>query len=146
MRSDEAAVGGFAEDLPVMVFVLAGVCMLVGSAVDAADRVEAGPGDELELVAEMLVSEVIDAACVAALPTTAGLRSLNVSDCVHAIAASCEGSHLSLRSVYPVPELLLSWGAFPVERPEATGSFSRLVNALDDEGLVIVVEVRAVVW
>jgi len=146
MRSDETAVGGFVEDLPVMVFVLAGVCMLVGSAVDAADKVRAGPGDELELVAERLVVEVVDAACVVDLPTVAGLRSLNISDCARAIAESCVGSYVSLRSLYPASDVLLAWGSFPVERPEETGSFSRLVNAVDDKGLVIVVEVRAVVW
>ncbi len=146
MRSDETGVGGFAEDLPVMVFVLAGVCLLVGSAVTATEKVRADDDDDLESLAEILVSEVMKVFSVTETPTVAALRSFEIGGCTERVLAGCDGWFLSLRSVHPEVEMLQSAGALPGQFPGTTGSCSRLINAYDDEMMLVVVEVRAVVW
>lgn len=146
VRSDEAAVGGFAEDLPVLMFVLAGVCMLVVSAVNATQDAQGVPGPELEHRAELFAEGILDVACVADIPTVSGLRSLNISDCLQPLAGDCTGSFVTVRSVYPTADTLLSWGSLPTERPDAAGCCSRLADALDDDGTVVVVEVTVIVW
>lgn len=146
MRLDESGVGGFAEDLPVMVFVLAGVCLLVGSAVSAAEKVRAGDADGLESLAEVLVSEVMEGFSVTDTPTVTALRSFDIGDCAEPVLVGCDGWFVSLRSVHPEVELLQSAGSLPDQSPGSTGSCSRLINAYDDDMMLVVVEVRAVVW
>ncbi|MCU0858976.1 MAG: hypothetical protein MUE55_00060 [Thermoplasmata archaeon] len=146
MRFDERGVGGFAEDLPVMIFVLAGVCLLVGAAVSAAEKARTGESDELESLAEVLVSEVMDGFSVTETPTVTALRSFEIVNCAEPVLAGCDGWYVSLRSVHPEIELLQSSGSLPDQAPGATGSCSRLINACDDDMMIVVVEVRAVVW
>lgn len=146
MRIDDAGVGGFAEDLPVMVFVLAGVSLLVGSAVNAVAEVRAVGDGDLEATAELLVSAVLRSAQSLETPTIQWLRSSDLDRCVRDVAAGCNGFFLSIRMVHPTVEQLQSVGALPEMFPGMTGSCSRFLNAEADDMLITVVEVRAVVW
>lgn len=146
MRSDDAGVGGFAEDLPVMVFVLAGVCLLVGSAVSVVEGTRDDSGVRMECLAELLVGHVIDGVECSDLPTVQGLRSLDLAGLTEGIGARCDGYYVLICLVHPWVEELNACGSLPDSRPSATGSFSCLVNALGDDTAVTVVEVRAIVW
>ena len=148
MRADEEAVGGFFEDLPVLVFVLAGVSVLVSSAVWAEQELARDRADaELEFAAEILVGAVCAHLFPAdgVLPTVDSLRTCNLSQ-VSLAAAPGQGCAVAVRERYPADLLLYNESVGCSVVPDVVASASRLMNAVDSRGLTVVVEVRASVW
>jgi len=148
MKADEDAVGGFFEDLPVLIFVLAGVSVLVCSAVWAEGEIaQERSCTELEFAAEML----LEAACAdlfpeeGVLPTVDSLNGYNLSEGVLE-AAGGRGCAVAVRECYPANELLSSRSVGDAAIPAEVASASRLMNAIDGQGLTVVVEVRVCVW
>jgi hypothetical protein len=148
MKTDEDAVGGFFEDLPVLIFILAGVSVLVSSAVWAEQEIaQERSSAELEFASEML----LEAVCAdlfqeeGVLPTVDSLKGYNLSEDVLE-AAGDRGCAVAIRECYPACELLSSTSVGDASIPVEVSSASRLMNAIDAQGLTVVVEVRVCVW
>lgn len=150
MRAECDGVAGFFEDLPVLMFVLAGVASLVLTSVFASERIaSATRADELEAIADRAVasvcSEMLTARGPDAPPSLASIRSMNCSELMR---QAVEGRDFALSIVCLHPSLgrVLHLSSNGTDMPGQTGYASELVNALADDGLVVVVDVRVIVW
>jgi len=150
MKDDCHGVAGFFEDLPVLMFVLAGVFIVVAAGVWTSNTLEAQRmRDSLEALAESLVNEVVLEIQARlggeSFPTVSALSHLNLS---HLAGGVFPVHHCSIAIIERYPEA--RWLAhcsdetpdFPVQ---AVGA-AKLLNAFDAHLMVVVVEVRAIVW
>ena len=149
MRSDETAVAGFFEDLPVLLIVLAGVSALVLSGVTASERLaEMENQAELEslagrFVVTMAVSLNMDPSVEHA--SISSVRSLNISRCA-CDALDTESWTAAIVLLRPHVIWLRTESRTVVEPTTSTGYSSMLLNVVMDDGIVGVVEVKALVW
>lgn len=146
MKGDDDAVGGFFEDLPVLAFVLAGVALLLSTGIWVSERLdEAGTEMELDALAKDLMTcvlaQVRNPEAPELLPMLASVLGMNVS----AGPSELDGYIVSVILRHPAVEWLKVMGAGS-ETPDRTGYASALLNALDERGLVVVLEVRVVAW
>lgn len=150
MRTDRSGVAGFFEDLPVLMFVLSGVASLVLTSVFVSERIASAElGEQLDAIADRMVSsvslEILRSCGADTVPSLAAVRSVNYS---FLTAESCEGRSfaLSVLSLHPSFSCLVNISCNRTGVPSSTGYASGLLNALADDGLVMVMEVRAIVW
>ena len=149
MRVDRAAVAGFFEDLPVLLFVLAGVMTLVVSSTFAAERFDAQKRQkELDESAQDIADAIVRCIELSAgsngLPLVSAVSSMNISNKV-AQTGGCDFA-ASVFIVHPLVKLVIYYSTDPDALPKLTGSSLRFMNAIDDQGEIIIVEVRTVVW
>jgi hypothetical protein len=150
MRADRLGVAGFFEDLPVLMFVLSGVVALVLTSVFVSERMTAERMDEqLDVVAKRIVdtvaSEMLFSCGPDVLPTVASICAFNYSDIVSQLSDG-RGFALSVFSLQPSFACILNTSSDQGSAPRSTGYASELLNALGDNGLTIVLEVRVIVW
>ena len=150
MRADRSGVAGFFEDLPVLMFVLSGVVTLVLTSVFVSERIsEDRLDDQLDAVAKRMVdsvaSEMLFSCGPDVLPTVTSIRALNCSGLVSPLSEG-RGYALSVFSMHPSFGCLLSFSSNQSSAPRSTGYASRLLNALGDDGLCVILEVRVIVW
>ena len=146
---DESGVGGFFEDLPVLVFVLAGTCVMILSAVSVSDAIVSREKiKELEYLAnrcaDRVVSELVGAhpGAVIMVESLCATRLCKViSDCLDG-----HGFRMGIAMVHPVFEWLLEASSASSAILESASSSSRLANGLTDEGYIAVLVVRIIVW
>ena len=150
MVADDRGVAGFFEDLPVLMFVLAGVFIIVAAGVWTSDALASQRfHSKLEGLAEELVNDIIHEVTVRAgadrLPSVDILSSLNLGR----VAADSVQSHcysIAIIERYPLTLWLANCTeGFESQPFEAAGS-ALLLNALDSQLRVVVVEVRVLVW
>lgn len=150
MKADCDGVAGFFEDLPVLMFVLTGVFIVVAAGVWTSNTMEAQRmRDRLEALAEGLVNEVVletEARLGGeSFPTVSALSHLNLSHLAGGVLPAHRCS-IAIIERYPEARWLVHW---PDETPDfpiqAVGA-ARLLNAFDEHLMVVVVEVRAIVW
>ncbi len=146
MRSDQDAVGGFFEDLPVLAFVLAGVMSVAGTACWTNGQLsETDDSDALGLAAARLAADVVmELRGDGALPSIETVRSANLS---LQLAGLTEGLAclVSVWCIHPALEPLLVVGVTDSD-PEVASSGRVLMNASCVGGIVSVLEVRVLVW
>lgn len=146
MTGDDAAVGGFFEDLPVLAFVLAGVLSVSGTAVWANDVMsDSSEQEAIDRLASLLVSEVTrELSGVDGLPTVKGVQCANLSETIGLVA---EGASylVSVWCLHPEMECLLRFERYDGE-PRVVGAAHSLLNAIREEGIVEILEVRGLVW
>ena len=110
VREDDTAVGGFFEDLPVLVLVLCGVATIIAASVLSSSRISEERQDEwLQEAAAGFADRIVESALQtegAEYPTIAKLRALNVSRLAAGLPESV-GYAVSLVQVYPKFEWLL---------------------------------------
>ena len=150
MRADRSGVAGFFEDLPVLMFVLSGVVALVLTSVFVSERMTADRMDgQLDAVAKRIVdsvaSEMLFSCGPEVLPTVNSICAFDYSDLVSQLSDG-RGFALSVFSLHPSFGCMLSICSDQSSAPRSTGYASELLNALDDNGLIMVLEVRVVVW
>lgn len=148
MKRDTSGALGFFEDLPVMVFVLAGVASLIATAAWSEATIKEGTlHSDLERLAELVSAWILDGAPgeVRTLPTADAFRALNLSSLAELLP---EGRSFTaaVTQRHPVVEALNSYSAQSFELPSLTGCSLRFLNAIDGLSRVVVVEVRVVVW
>ena len=147
MRGDERGVGGFIEDIPVLVFVLAGVLTLIGTGAWAtAYQADDAREDTLRRLATDAIDRVlwmVSGGIDGDLDVEA-IGSRNVSD---AFAGVPEGNGwlLSIDMLHPRAEQLLLISSTLAGNPADSASESRLLNAVSD-GMSAMVRVTVVVW
>jgi hypothetical protein len=150
MMADDRGVAGFFEDLPVLMFVLAGVFIIVAAGVWTSDALASQRfHDKLEGLAEELVNDIIHEVTVRAganqLPSLDILTSLNLGR----VAADSVQSHcysIAIVERFPTTQWLVNCSKASGSQPfEAAGS-ALLLNALDSHLRVVVVEVEVLVW
>jgi len=150
MRADRSGVAGFFEDLPVLMFVLSGVVALVLTSVFVSERMTADRMDEqLDVVAKRIVdsvaSEMLFSCGPDVLPTVASICAFNYSDMVSQLSDG-RSFALSVFSLHPSFGCMFNISCGESSAPQSTGYASELLNALGDNGLIVVLEVRVVVW
>ena len=78
------------------------------------------------------------------LPLVSAVSSMNISNKV-AQTGGCDFA-ASVFIVHPLVKLVIYYSTDPDALPNLTGSSLRFMNAIDDQGEIIIVEVRTVVW
>jgi len=150
MRGDHRAVAGFFEDLPVLIFVLSGVMALVLTSTFVAERIETDRfKDSLDALAQRIVNS-LSARMQSArgpdlLPTAAAISAWNYSEILDQ-ASEGRGYLFALSSLHPSQSCRVTVCSDGSEVPETTGHARRLVNALDDRNVCVVLEVSVIVW
>ena len=147
MRRDERGVGGFIEDVPVLVFVLAGVLTLVGTGAWAAEqKAGAARDDALRSLASDTMDRVLWALSdgVDETMVVGVLAGWNASWAFTEVPEGI-GWLLSVDMLHPNPGQLILLCSDAVGTPADTASDSRLVNA-ECDGMCALVRVTVVVW
>jgi hypothetical protein len=150
MNASCSGVAGFFEDLPVLIFVLSGVVAMVLTGVFVSERLAAARMDQqLDEVATRIVDSVVAELLFSSgpdtPPTTAFICAFNYSD------MACQFSEgrafsLSVFSLHPSFCQMVNVCSTRGDTPRSSGYASEMLNALSDDGLCMVLEVRAVVW
>jgi hypothetical protein len=150
MKADCDGVAGFFEDLPVLMFVLTGVFIVVAAGVWTSNTLEAQRmRDRFESLAEGLVNEVvleIEARLGGeSLPTVSALSNLNLSHLAGG-AMSAHRCSVAIIERYPEARWLVHWSDETADSPVQAVGAATLLNAFDEHLMVVVVEVRVIVW
>ena len=150
MKADCDGVAGFFEDLPVLMFVLTGVFIVVAAGVWTSNTLEAQRmRDRLEALAEGLVNEVVletEARLGGeSFPTVSALSHLNLSHLAGGVLPAHRCS-IAIIERYPEARWLVHWPDETPDSPIQAVGASRLLNAFDEHLMVVVVEVRTIVW
>jgi hypothetical protein len=148
MRTDDKGVGGFFEDLPVMIFVLAGVSSLIMTGVFASEEISrARESEELSYIAVHMVDGLVSHSQPndGVMPTLGHIRALNASEICGGLAC---GRHFAATMIMRHPGYeLLCQGSDSVRGSACDAvSATRLLNALDENGVIAIVEARVVAW
>lgn len=149
VKRDTSGVAGFFEDLPVLMFVLAGTFMIVASAVCASESVMSGEkSEELEYLvnrsADLVASEVLGEHSGIAV-TVGSVCSTRLSQIVKDFLET-RNFCMSIVIVHPEFKLLCQVPGPSDGLPKHACSASRLINALTDEGYVAILVVRLLAW
>jgi hypothetical protein len=149
VRFDERGVGGFFEDLPVLIFVLAGVSLLIVSGVRISSlRGDLEEDSALRYAAGMLVQRIAAAVGESGLgsPTVESFNGTRIAILANETVARFSYS-VSIVMRYPEVEwILVCKGEHSVQTPSRAASDSMFLNAIDENGRSVIVEVTAVVW
>jgi len=150
MRKDDRAVAGFFEDLAVMVFVLAGVSLLISAYVWSSMIAQAQTEQErLDYLAEDFVTRVVSQAMETgegpAGPSVSVLRGLDLPAVAQeSLVGRCVAASISV--LHPYHQLVISFSSTDPCDALLTGYSVELMNAVDEAGMVVISEVRCVVW
>ena len=149
-RIDDSAVAGFFEDIPVLLFVLAGVVSLVFSALlGAAQREERRLQSELDQLADSIADRVVGKLhhgdVLGDTPTMATVMRTDLAAIASRLSLG-HGCDICFVRVHPGFSWLSGTNHSCEDPPVATGYASRLFNGLDDKGLIGILEVRVLVW
>lgn len=147
---DEAAVGGFLEDLPVLVFVLLGVFGLVSTSVFASREMsEREDADRLGEIAQEILDSVLSGLNVGDSHgntlTVSALRDLNLTGWAGSVACGA-GFCVGISVLYPRAEWLSSVVSGDPTSANITGYARHLLVVTDDDGSTTVVEVKVLAW
>ena len=148
MRGDRRGVGGFLEDIPVLVFVLAGVVTLIGASVWAAGmRSDLVREVELESLAEDLVDQALwGLSCgVDGYVSVDRMAQLDLSELSGRVPDGA-GWLVSVNVIHPWEEQLLLAKGGDSEHVAYVGCGCRFINASYGTDGGAVVKVTAVVW
>lgn len=150
MKADCDGVAGFFEDLPVLMFVLTGVFILVTAGVWTSNTLEAQRmRDRLKALAEDLVNEIVleteARPGTESFPTVSALSRLNLSHLAGGVLSDHRCS-IAIIERYPEVRWLVHWSDETPGPPIQAIGAARLLNAFDEHLMVVVVEVRAIVW
>ncbi len=148
MRNDRRGVGGFLEDIPVLVFVLAGVVALIGASVWTAG-VRSDLAREVEL--ESLADELVDLALwnlsdgLGGFVSVDRMERLDLSQLSGRVPGGT-GWLISVDVIHPWAKqlVLAQWGG--LDDVVYVGCGWKLVNAPYGTDGSAVVKVTAVVW
>jgi len=150
VNADDHAVAGFFEDLPVLMFVLAGVASLLlsGSWVAGCEQHHRA-SEELRDIAEDFGGRLLDAVGASdptsPAPMMASVEDLDVSAVSGALGRTVRAS-VSIVELYPDVVWVLTWRSEDQGEISSTGSFGALFHARGSDGNTAVMELRVVVW
>lgn len=150
MSWDDSAIGGFFEDLTVLLFVMVGVAVIVSAAVwTAHDAMDVRAENELDLLAEELLTgmliEISRPESLGYAPTLDHIKGLDLLAIATGIDPDC-GFCMSAAERHPEHAWLCSATRGLPDGAVDTGFASGFVNSLDPTGRVVVVEVMVLVW
>lgn len=150
MALSDEAVGGFFEDLPVLMFVLFGVFLLVSTSLFASGQIaEERRHGWIEGVADDLMAAIMSrvnaADAVGSTVTMASMREMDLGRIASAAVPDVRYC-VSLVALHPHTEWLCSAISGDPSSATSTGIARSLFNALCDDGMIGVVEVTVLVW
>ena len=150
MMADDGGVAGFFEDLPVLMFVLAGVFIIVATGVWTSDALARQRfHSKLEGLAEELVNDIIHEVRVRAganqLPSVGILSSLDLGRlAAESVRSYCYS--IAIVERFPTTQWLVNCSKASGSQPFESAGSALLLNALDSQLRVVVVEVKVLVW
>jgi len=148
MRRDDSGVGGFVEDLPVLFFVLGGVMMLVATSAWASQQlVDSDTQRQLDAIAWSVLERLLEAMRDGAQDVLSASK-MNQSGLTSAVLRcdiKCPLA-VSVWERYPEQSLLASHQSAGVGMNATSAHASSLLNAVDDRGLTVVLEVTVFVY
>jgi hypothetical protein len=149
VRSDDSAIAGFFEDLPVLLIVLAGVATLVLSGVSASERLSRESAQRaLDNTAARFVDSImlsLSKSLTDQHVSLSAIMSVNVSSCTSGVLCH-ESYRVAFVELYPeVRWLRVEPNAADLSGTD-TGFASHLINTVMNDGAVGVVGVTAFVW
>ncbi|MGQ9588037.1 MAG: hypothetical protein ACUVT7_06635 [Thermoplasmata archaeon] len=149
MKSDESGVGGFFEDLPVLAFVLAGTAILLMSTTWSCEHLASQHAyDELRKRAvsfvERICAELRGSRENEIVPSLSSIEKLNYS---RLAGEELNGRQyaLAILQLYPLVRWVVEHSGPEPSRSEVAAA-TALLNALNEEGVTVIIEVRAIVW
>lgn len=149
MKRDELGVAGFFEDLPVLMFVLAGTFTIVISSLDASDVVVLNRKNmELDRLAsrcaDLLLFELLGQGqgIAVSVGSVCSTRLCQVAD--EFLEGRC--FQMGIVMLHPEVKWLCQNPMRSADWPERASSASRLFNALTGDGQSAILVVRIVVW
>ncbi len=150
MRADCDGIAGFFEDLPVLMFILTGVFIIVAAGVWTSNTLESQRvRDRLEALSDKLVNEIIleiEARLGGeSFLTLSALSNLNLSHLVDGVLPT-HGCSIAVIERYPEVRWLVHLSDMTPDSPVQAVGDARLLNAIDESLMVVVVEVRVIVW
>ncbi len=150
MRLDDRGVAGFFEDLPVLMFILAGVASLVFTGlVSSETRSEDRLQSELDAAAQSLADNIIARLhqCEGSAGSIPSVRTLKQTDFDDLTADLSRGYRSSIGLVQLIPTCERIYGTVPPDDPPlSTGYAARFMDALNESGLAVILELRVIVW
>jgi len=149
VRSDKSGVAGFFEDLPVLAFVLVGSCVLIASGILTSEaNAQKADADRLH----KLASSLGDSLVAELLQARPGLVPSISTVCTTALEEVAESVTIDRNYCFSIlmlhPELRFICNLSSEERCAdcRVAAASRLMNASIDDGLVVILLVRVLVW
>lgn len=145
VRSDSSAIGGFFEDLPVLVIVVSGFLVLASAATWASGQLtESRDSAQLSELAHRLSDAVLAEILQSQVPSIRSLAELNMSQLAE--SSDMIDALVTILEIYPRVLYIVSQGEGPSEVNAPTGFSREYFNAITDEGLVAPMELRVIVW
>lgn len=148
MRRADDAVAGFFEDLPVLLFVLVGVTVLVVSATWVTrERAARDLEVELDGIARDITRELLGSV-VSQFGASTRMSSLTGMDILSVVTGEARGRSfcVTVSCLHPDVAVVIAETSGEPSTALCTGFARSLFNALDDRGLVSILEVRTIVW
>jgi len=148
MRSDQSGIGGFLEDLPVLVFVLAGVGVLLSASTWSSEMAARSQAAErLDEQAELVVEKVLVAlsdGCGGYIGV-GGIPTVNLTDRLSEMPVGVSFL-VTVEVVHPWAERLAEVEAGTIQAASDIGFATRLINMPAGDETVAVGKVTAIVW
>ncbi|MBN1677957.1 MAG: hypothetical protein JW880_05400 [Candidatus Thermoplasmatota archaeon] len=149
IRRDDA-IGGFFEDLPVLLFVLLGVFVLISASVIVSDRMsEQRRIDWLGSVADDILADILlRVTCADAVGyslTVAGMREMRLEAATEAAAGDAYYC-ASVVMLHPSVEWLCSAAKGDPRTASNAGFAETLFSAISDDGSTAIVRVTVLAW
>lgn len=151
MRADRNGFAGFFEDLPVLIIVLGGVCILVASSTRiSAETLSGGAEDQLKMAADSIVrfvsSRVDDLRDVGGVPFLSAVARIDLTDCAEQATLERCAFYVAIVILHPDSGVTISSAGHAPVAADRLAVSTELFNALDDSSRSLVVEIRAMVW
>jgi len=146
---DQSGVGGFFEDLPVLMFVLAGTVTVI---VSATFSVEVLASQEADKALERLATRCVDLIVAEIMDGHGGVAVIAGALCATKIDRALQDFlgdgefFASIVMIHPESKRLCTIREAPTEIAGRASSASRMINVLVENGLTGIVVVRALVW
>jgi len=150
MRTDESGVAGFLEDLPTLMFVLGGAALLVSSGLWTSTRLGEQDADRklqelADRAADAIVNRLESISAGDSVPTFGSIEKAALPQFVSEVMDKAHFS-LNISALHSNAYWWISFHSGSTGPITNTGFASRMINAQDGSGLILVCEVRLVVW
>ena len=146
---DDRGVAGFFEDLPVLVFVLAGTFVIVTSSATVSVELQSDERyKDLETIVNRSLNLVVRSLLEDSSMNGITVRSISESKLALTLSDLLKGFDYSMTITMLHPNLtVVCWVSGPTgEMPADAFSESRLLNCITDDGRIGILMVRLLVW
>lgn len=150
MIRGDGGVGGFLEDLPVLLFVLLGVFVLISSSIFSSKASsDAQEAEKLDAIAYKILngilSKINSVDLMERTPSVASMKEMRL-DVLREIHEQGIGYCVAVVMLHPCIEWLSEFTSGDPVHADCTGYARAMLNAVSDSGSIAVVEVQVIAW